>query len=82
MVAEQLRTQCDEYTAMRTATSNLADRYQEALVEADPTAYIHLKDARAFPTAGYAGMPNNGMHWRGQLSEVSGWSFGLLAEGP
>jgi hypothetical protein len=32
--------------------------------------------------AGASSLPVAGMHWRGRLSEVSGWSFGHLGAEP
>lgn len=38
--------------------------------------FIHLKEARVI--SGTALLPVEGMHWRGMLSHVSGWSLGEL----
>lgn len=54
------------------------DRAREALVAADRTELIHLEEARVFQP-GHPGMPDNGMFWRGQLRDISGWSLGLFA---
>ena len=64
-----------ETEAARAASENLAFRYQDAIRDKDSTVYIHLRDARIFQP-GQAGMPGNGMLWRGRLNEVTGWSFG------
>lgn len=66
-----------EEEAALAAAENLAPRYQEALQGADTTAFIHLRDAKVYHP-GQRPLPDNGMHWRGRLSEVSGWSFGKL----
>lgn len=43
------------------------------------TVFIHLRDAR-FYVPGQRGIPNNeGVFWRGKLSEISGFSFGSLS---
>jgi hypothetical protein len=76
-VSESLRQDRDEYAATKDAVQSLPGRYQRRLADIDPTQFIHLRDARVFSPRG-AGLPSHGMHWRGRLSEVSGWSFGLL----
>ena len=40
-------------------------------------AYIHLREARVY--TGQQSVSTNGMHWRGRLSEVSGWCFGNMS---
>jgi len=80
-VARTLVQARDEHRAARAATERLADRYQRVLAQADGTYYIHLRDARI--VASGAGAPQIGnMHWRGRLTEVSGWSFGHLSAEP
>ena len=49
------------------------------LAREDRTTHIHLSDARVL-ASGVSPLPPGGMHWRGRLSEVSGWSFGHLGE--
>jgi hypothetical protein len=77
----------DELIEMRTQ-AKIADelaeglplRYRQALLGVDRTEYIHLRDARAFPTSSAHPIPTTGgTHWRGKLADVSGWSFGMLA---
>jgi hypothetical protein len=80
-VSQSLRQDRDEYAAAKDAVQSLPQRYQPRLAEISPTRFIHLREARVFSPQG-AGLPNNGMHWRGRLSEVSGWSFGLLETAP
>ena len=74
-VAESLVQAHDEHRAAREATERLSDRYQRLLAQDDRTDYIHLREARVI-AAGVSSLPAAGMHWRGRLSEVSGWSFG------
>lgn len=53
--------------------------------EGDPTRfnYIHLKGARYLTGAGFAPTEDDaGMFWRGRLTEVSGWSFGMFGPAP
>jgi hypothetical protein len=76
-VGESLMQDRDEYAAAKDAVDSLPQRYQQRLAHIDPTQFIHLREARVFSPRG-AGLPGNGMYWRGRLSEVSGWSFGLL----
>ena len=53
--------------------------YRRVLAREDRTTHIHLSDARVL-ASGVSPLPPGGMHWRGRLSEVSGWSFGHLGE--
>lgn len=46
----------------------------------ESVGYIHLKDARFF-YGGDAIPANQGVWWRGKLSEVVGFTYGLLAQG-
>jgi hypothetical protein len=80
-VAESLVQARDEHRAAREATERLSDRYQRLLADDDRTNYIHLREARVV-AAGGSSLPVAGMHWRGRLSEVSGWSFGHLGAEP
>ena len=80
-VAESLAQARDEHLAAREATKHLSDRYQRLLAHEDRTTYIHLREARVI-AAGTSPLPVGGMHWRGRLSEVSGWSFGHLGADP
>ena len=41
-------------------------------------AFVHLKEARFFNTAGDPIPANRGVWWRGRLSEVSGFMIGTL----
>ena len=72
-VSESLMQDHAEYAAATDALQSLPERYQ--------TNFIHLRGARVFSPGG-TGLPGNGMPWRGRLSEVSGWSFGLLEAAP
>lgn len=76
-VSESMMQAHDEYAAAKDAVQSLPERYQQRLAQIDPTYFIHLREARVFSPRG-GGLPASGMHWRGRLSEVSGWSFGLL----
>jgi hypothetical protein len=76
-VAQSLMQARDEHRAARAATQRLADRYQRVLAPADGTYYIHLRDAHIIASTGTP-FQIGSMHWRGRLSEVSGWSFGHL----
>jgi hypothetical protein len=79
-VAESLAQARDEHRAAREATDRLSHRYQGLVAQEDRTNYIHLRDAVI--AAGVSSPPVAGMHWRGRLSEVSGWSFGHLRPEP
>ena len=65
--------------ATQSVIGGLSERYRRVLAGQDRTTYIHLGEARVF-TAGVSPQPPGGMHWRGRLSKVSGWSFGHLGE--
>ena len=80
-VAESLVQARDEHRAAREAAGRLSDRYQRLLAQDERTNYIHLREARVV-AAGASSLPVAGMHWRGRLSEVSGWSFGHLGAEP
>jgi hypothetical protein len=75
-VAESLVHARDEHRAAQEATDRLPDRYQRLVAQEGRTDYIHLREAVI--AAGGSSPPLEGMHWRGRLSEVSGWSFGHL----
>jgi hypothetical protein len=70
-----------ERRAAREATEGLPDRYRRLVAQQDQTVYIHLTQARVV-AAGVSPLPAAGMHWRGRLSEISGWSFGHLGVEP
>jgi hypothetical protein len=59
----------------------LPDRYRRLVAQQDQTVYIHLTEARVV-AAGVSPLPAVGMHWRGRLSEIAGWSFGHLGVEP
>jgi hypothetical protein len=80
-VAESLVQARDERRAARKAIERLSDRYQRRVGRDDRTDYIHLREARVI-AAGAGSLPVAGMHWRGRLTEVSGWSFGHLGAEP
>ncbi|WP_244110275.1 gas vesicle accessory protein GvpU [Burkholderia cenocepacia] len=44
-----------------------------------PPHYIHLKNARCFPTAGNSIPANGGVWWRGRISQVDGFFLGELS---
>jgi hypothetical protein len=77
-VGESLVRDREEHRAVQNAVAGLPERYRHLLAQEDRTSYIHLSSARVL-APGY-GPPRGGMHWRGRLSEVSGWSFGHLDE--
>lgn len=79
-VAESLRQARDEQQAAREATERLPDRYRHCLAQDDRADYIHLREAGVI--GGVSSQPVAGMHWRGRLSEISGWSFGHLGAAP
>jgi hypothetical protein len=79
--AESLTKDHAERQAAREVTEGLPVRYQRLLAQQDRTTYIHLTEARVV-AADLSPLPAAGMHWRGRLSEISGWSFGHLGAEP
>ena len=69
----------EEHRAAQNVIGGLSERYRRLLAREDRTTYIHLSDAQVLAAA-VSPLPPGGMHWRGRLSEVSGWSFGHLGE--
>ena len=63
---------------MQNLAGGLSERYRRLLAEEDRASYIHLNNARVLASG--VGLLQGGMHWRGRLSAVSGWSFGHLDE--
>jgi hypothetical protein len=78
-VSESLVRDREEHRAAENVIDGLSERYRRLLAQEDRTTYIHLRDARVL-APGVSPLPSGGMHWRGRLSEVSGWSFGHLGE--
>src|SRR4249919_256928 len=78
-VSESLVRDREEHRAAQNAIGGLSESYRRVLAREDRTTHIHLSDARVL-ASGVSPLPPGGMHWRGRLSEVSGWSFGHLGE--
>jgi hypothetical protein len=78
-VSESLVRDREEHRAAQNAIAGLSESYRHLLAREDRTTHIHLSDARVL-ASGASPLPPGGMHWRGRLSEVSGWSFGHLGE--
>ncbi|GAA1268988.1 hypothetical protein GCM10009609_35130 [Pseudonocardia aurantiaca] len=78
-VSESLVRDHEEHRAAENVIEVLSERYRRLLAQEYRTTYIHLKDARVI-APGVSALPAGGMHWRGRLTEVSGWSFGHLGE--
>ena len=51
---------------------------EEDKISSNPT-FIHLKNARFYTTNGNPLPANRGVWWRGRLTEISGFSLGLLS---
>lgn len=75
-VSESLVRDREEHRAVQNVVGGLSERYRRLLAQEDRTSYIHLSSARVL-APGVSPL-QGGMHWRGRLSEVSGWSFGHL----
>jgi hypothetical protein len=78
-ISESLVRDREEHRAAQNVIGGLSESYRRLLAREDRTTYIHLSDARVL-ASGVSPLPPGGMHWRGRLSEVSGWSFGHLGE--
>ena len=78
-MAKNLVERAKEFAAAKDAVENLAPHFQQMIAEQDTPGFIHLHEARAY-APGSIGLPANGMYWRGRLSEVSGWAFGLVSQ--
>ena len=79
--AEAVAKDHAERRTPREVTEGLPDRYRHLVARQDQTTYIHLTQARIV-AAGVSPLPAAGMHWRGRLSKISGWSFGHLGVEP
>ena len=77
-VSESLVRDREEHRAAQNVVGGLSERYRHLLAQEDRTSYIHLSSARVL-APGVSPL-QGGMHWRGRLSAVSGWSFGHLDE--
>lgn len=76
--SKQIGEYAKEVAAAKEAAKGLAERYQKVLAEPDTVEFIHLAEARVYSPGSPGGLPGNGMYWRGRLSEIVGWSFGLF----
>jgi hypothetical protein len=77
-VSESLTRDREERRVVQNLAGGLSERYRRLLAEEDRASYIHLNNARVLASG--VGLLQGGMHWRGRLSAVSGWSFGHLDE--
>jgi hypothetical protein len=77
-VSESLTRDREERRVVQNLAGGLSERYRRLLAEEDRSSYIHLNNARVLASG--VGPLQGGMHWRGRLSAVSGWSFGHLDE--
>ncbi|MFJ6196890.1 hypothetical protein [Micromonospora sp. NPDC092111] len=73
-VAEVMEENRDHAKAAEEASADWPKDYQSAVRDVHDPAYIHLLNARVF-APGQPAMPGNGMHWRGRLSEITGWAL-------
>lgn len=80
--SDGLRTVRNESQVVHEVIEDFAQRYRDALLKVDRPMYIHLRDARTFPSGWTSPTPTAGTYWRGKLADVSGWWFGMLADAP
>lgn len=87
---EYFEAVADEFSSMVSNSFSLENSFQ-GLAEsiygsANPdvkegplsTDYIHIKDARFYSSAASTVLPDNSVWWRGRLSEISGFSVGVI----
>lgn len=74
-------TRAEEPTGVGYIFSEFAEMYRpkDGEFDSDAVTYIHLKKAQIITSSG--AFPTEGIHWRGLLTHVSGWSFGVLEDG-
>ncbi|MRG90324.1 hypothetical protein GF068_00060 [Polyangium spumosum] len=66
---------------LRSTISRLGENFTKPADGNEPKPlpqYIHLKEARFFHVGGKPIPSNNGVWWRGRLSEVGGFCLGIL----
>jgi len=78
-VSESLVRDREEHRTVQNVVGGLSERYRRLLAEEARTSYIHLSGARVL-APGVGPSPHGGVHWRGRLSEISGWTFGHFGE--
>lgn len=76
--AEVLERQNKTIRTVRESLPDVAEDLEDLL--GGQTAYIHLRNAKIYNANGSV-IPTAGMHWRGRLSSVDGWTFGSLGTG-
>ncbi|WP_329413590.1 hypothetical protein OG802_24230 [Streptomyces sp. NBC_00704] len=76
-IKDSIKEQFEEQRKAEVAAESLGVRYQQAILDVQDTAFIHLREAKVF-SPGQKPMPANGMRWRGRLVDIAGWSFGKL----
>jgi hypothetical protein len=75
---ESAVTDRDEYLKVEATIRSLPERYRRRIAQRERPHFIHLSGTRVFAADAAHPLPAGGMHWRGRLSQVSGWSFGLI----
>ena len=68
-----------EAEKIRKTLSDCGELYKTDTLNVPLPAYIHLKQARFFNTAGNPIPGNRGVWWRGRISEVGGFVLGTLS---
>jgi hypothetical protein len=77
MLAADASTEKGEWKKVDEVAEQLPREYRNAVLNARAQlTFVHLRDARVL--IGGHGIPKNGMHWRGRISEVSGFTLGVL----
>jgi hypothetical protein len=73
-IAESLRQYCSMPASLYPAAGETAD------ADRPPPFFIHLRDARIFHNSGAPLPTNQGVLWRGKLTDVSGFFIGSMSQ--
>lgn len=76
-LASEMKENRDNNEKLKDIADQLTDAQARAAAQVSQTTFLHLKDAKFFAAEHL--VPQVGSHWRGRLSEVDGWSPGVLA---
>lgn len=69
----------DELPSVLNEMGTKAHKDYEEMETSENIMFIHLKNAKFYTTSGVPVPDNRGVHWRGRLSEISGFILGTLS---
>lgn len=81
-LAEVMVSDRDELQRVQDLVDQMPEEYRGEFEDEDFPGFIHLRDARVLDLSRANALPPEGMHWRGRLSEIAGWSVGVLHQTP